>query len=83
MKIDINININLDEIKELLSNCDEMRQFLKSNIKEMPSKVADIGENSEDEKPANKGLEHQVEVTMETAGKCLHGCGYQTALPVG
>jgi DNA-binding transcriptional MerR regulator len=66
VKIDINININLDEIKELLSNCDEMRQFLTSNIKEMPSKVADIGENSEDEKPANKGLEHQVEVTMET-----------------
>jgi DNA-binding transcriptional MerR regulator len=66
VKIDINININLDEIKELLSNCDEMRQFLTSNIKEMPSKVADIGENSEDEKPANKVLEHQVEVTMET-----------------
>ncbi len=66
MKVDININVNLDELKELLTNCDEVRQFLTSSIKEVPTKAADIGENSKDEKPATKEPEPQVEVTMET-----------------
>lgn len=66
MKIDININVNLDELKELLSNCDEMRQFLTSGIKEMPSKVTDTEENSSAEKASAKEQEPRVEVTMET-----------------
>lgn len=66
MRIDINVNVNLDELKDLLSNCDEVRQFLTSGIKETPGRVSDIGESCEDEKPEINEPKPKEKITLET-----------------
>lgn len=66
MKVDINVNVNLEELKELLANCDELRQFVTSSIEDLRCWVKDINEYGWDHKYPAKEPAAQAEVTMET-----------------
>lgn len=75
MKVDINININLEELKEVLGNYDELRQFVTTSIEDLRCWVRDINEYGWNYKyPAEKPSKPQVqaapvqgeEITMET-----------------
>lgn len=64
MKVDININLNLDEIKEILDN-DELRRLLATSIGELRSRVQDINKNNGYDKPSVKDPKSQEEITLE------------------
>jgi len=75
MKVDININVNLEELKEVLGNYDELRQFVVTSIEDLRCWVKDINEYGWDYKyPAERPSKPQVEaapvqekeITMET-----------------
>lgn len=75
MKVDININVNLEELKEVLGNYDELRQFVTTSIEDLRCWVKDINEYGWNYKyPAEKPSKPQVEaapvkekqITMET-----------------
>ncbi len=48
MKVDININVNLEELKEILTRTDELRQFVVSSIEDLRNWVQDIQEYGQD-----------------------------------
>ena len=48
MKVDININVNLDEIKEILTHADELQKFVVTSIEDLRNWVMDINEYGRD-----------------------------------
>lgn len=66
MKVDININVNLDELKELLTNCTELWELLATNVEELQNRAQDLNENDGDEKSSPKEPEPNPEqITLE------------------
>ena len=62
----VEINLNLDEFKNLLVNCDEFRQLLATGIEEPATEtVESVGGVKGDEPSATK-QEPESTVTMET-----------------
>ena len=81
MKVDINVNVNLEELKEILTSTDELRQFVVTSIEDLRNWVQDIQEYGQDygtpaakepaEKPATADPQASpqpaaAEITMET-----------------
>ena len=81
MKVDINVNVNLEELKEILTSTDELRQFVITSIEDLRNWVQDIQEYGQDygtpaakepaEKPATADPQASpqpaaAEITMET-----------------
>ena len=48
MKVDINIHVNLDEIKEILTHADELQKFVVTSIEDLRNWVMDINEYGRD-----------------------------------
>lgn len=48
MKVDININVNLDEIKEILTHADELQKFVVTSVEDLRNWVMDINEYGRD-----------------------------------
>jgi hypothetical protein len=64
--VKVEINLNLDEFKNLLVNCDEFRQLLATGIEEPATEtVESVGGVKGDEPSATK-QEPESTVTMET-----------------
>lgn len=62
----VEINLNLDEFKNLLVNCDEFRQLLATDIKEPVTETVESVENDRGDEPSITKPEPQAKVTMET-----------------
>lgn len=69
MKVDINVNVNLEELKELLANCDELWQFVTTSIEDLRCWVRDINEYGWDHKYPVEKPEPQTEVTRRRSGQ--------------